>query len=416
MHARHAERASMPATTIIRTAAAVAAVAAAFVLLAAVGAGANPSLQDKRAQAEAILAEIQRLDEEVGDAAERWNGANLELASLTDELAETRADLRRSRVLYRASQERIATRLRELYVNGTPGGAVEVVLGARSLGELLDLLDATSRVAQQDRQIARDAKAFRGRVTKREKELVVAREEQAVIVARLAAEKQAIEGALAERERLLGSVREEIARMEAEERRRQEELRRRALAELEARRRAAAAAAQARAEARAAVRVEAEASASAPLEASAGQETEPEPVSEPAPVEEPLPLPPAPPADASRGAQVVAIAMRYLGAPYVWGGMSPSGFDCSGLTSYVFAQIGVSLPHHAATQYGYGVPVGKEELQPGDLVFFRGLGHMGMYVGGGSFIHAPHTGDVVKITSLYSDYYVRNWVGARRVL
>jgi cell wall-associated NlpC family hydrolase len=416
MHARHAERASMPATTIIRTAAAVAAVAAAFVLLAAVGAGANPSLQDKRAQAEAILAEIQRLDEEVGDAAERWNGANLELASLTDELAETRADLRRSRVLYRASQERIATRLRELYVNGTPGGAVEVVLGARSLGELLDLLDATSRVAQQDRQIARDAKAFRGRVTKREKELVVAREEQAVIVARLAAEKQAIEGALAERERLLGSVREEIARMEAEERRRQEELRRRALAELEARRRAAAAAAQARAEARAAVRVEAEASASAPLEASAGQETEPEPVSEPAPVEEPLPLPPAPPADASRGAQVVAIAMRYLGVPYVWGGMSPSGFDCSGLTSYVFAQIGVSLPHHAATQYGYGVPVGKEELQPGDLVFFRGLGHMGMYVGGGSFIHAPHTGDVVKITSLYSDYYVRNWVGARRVL
>jgi cell wall-associated NlpC family hydrolase len=414
MHAPHAERASRPATTIIRTAT-VAAVAAAFVLLAAVGAGANPSLQDKRAQAEAILAEIQRLDEEVGDAAERWNGANLELASLTDELAETRADLRRSRVLYRASQERIATRLRELYVNGTPGGAVEVVLGARSLGELLDLLDATSRVAQQDRQIARDAKAFRGRVTKREKELVVAREEQAVIVARLAAEKQAIEGALAERERLLGSVREEIARMEAEERRRQEELRRRALAELEARRRAAAAAAQARAEARAAVRVEAEASASAPLEVSAGQETEPEPVS-PAPVEEPLPLPPAPPADASRGAQVVAIAMRYLGVPYVWGGMSPSGFDCSGLTSYVFAQIGVSLPHHAATQYGYGVPVGKEELQPGDLVFFRGLGHMGMYVGGGSFIHAPHTGDVVKITSLYSDYYVRNWVGARRVL
>ena len=67
---------------------------------------------------------------------------------------------------------------------------------------------------------------------------------------------------------------------------------------------------------------------------------------------------------------------------------------------YVYAQIGISLPHHAASQYGYGVPVSYDQLQPGDLVFFSGLGHMGMYIGGGQFIHAPHTGDVVKISSL----------------
>jgi cell wall-associated NlpC family hydrolase len=83
---------------------------------------------------------------------------------------------------------------------------------------------------------------------------------------------------------------------------------------------------------------------------------------------------------------------------------------------YVYAQIGVSLPHYAAAQYGYGVPVSRDDLQPGDLVFFRGLGHMGMYIGGGSFIHAPHTGDVVKISSIYESYYTSNWVGARRVL
>ncbi len=122
----------------------------------------------------------------------------------------------------------------------------------------------------------------------------------------------------------------------------------------------------------------------------------------------------APPPDGSQASQVVSIALQYLGVPYVWGGMGPSGFDCSGLIAYVYAQIGVSLPHHAASQWNYGVPVAYDDLQPADLVFFSGLGHMGMYIGGGQFIHAPHTGDVVKISSMSERS--GDFVGARRVL
>ena len=82
---------------------------------------------------------------------------------------------------------------------------------------------------------------------------------------------------------------------------------------------------------------------------------------------------------------------------------------------YVYAQIGVSLPHNAAMQYSYGSAVSRENLAPGDLVFFNGLGHVGLYIGGGQFIHAPHTGDVVKISSLSESWYASTYVGARRL-
>jgi cell wall-associated NlpC family hydrolase len=123
-----------------------------------------------------------------------------------------------------------------------------------------------------------------------------------------------------------------------------------------------------------------------------------------------IPVPPS----STLGGQAVAIAEQYLGVPYVWGGASPSGFDCSGLVMYVYGRLGVSLPHNAAAQYSVGTPVPRDALEPGDLVFFDGLGHVGIYVGGGSFIHAPHTGTVVQISSL-SGWYSSGYVGARRI-
>jgi cell wall-associated NlpC family hydrolase len=108
--------------------------------------------------------------------------------------------------------------------------------------------------------------------------------------------------------------------------------------------------------------------------------------------------------------------MSQLGTPYVWGGGAPGGFDCSGLVSWAYAQVGVSLPHSTYAQYNMGVAVSKDQLQPGDLVFFDGLGHVGLYIGGGQFVHAPHTGDVVKISSLGEGWYSSTYVGARRIL
>ena len=116
------------------------------------------------------------------------------------------------------------------------------------------------------------------------------------------------------------------------------------------------------------------------------------------------------------GADVVAVAKRYLGTPYMWGGSGPGGFDCSGLVMWAYAQVGVSLPHSSYGQYGYGVPVSRDQLQPGDLVFFDGLGHVGIYIGGDQFVHAPHTGDVVKISSHDEACYAATYVGARRIL
>lgn len=113
-----------------------------------------------------------------------------------------------------------------------------------------------------------------------------------------------------------------------------------------------------------------------------------------------------PPTRAARG-EVVSVALRYLGAPYHWGADGPSSFDCSGFTMFVYNQVGVSLPHSSGAQFGSGERVSRSDLQPGDLVFFGSpIHHVGIYVGGGSYVHAPRTGDVVRVAVLDRSDYV----------
>jgi cell wall-associated NlpC family hydrolase len=119
------------------------------------------------------------------------------------------------------------------------------------------------------------------------------------------------------------------------------------------------------------------------------------------------------------GEKAVSIVQRYLGIPYVWAGADPvTGFDCSGLVMYVYGQLGIHLIHYTGSQIHEGTPVPREALLPGDIVFFyphAGVpGHEGMYIGNDQFIHAPHTGDVVKISSLKDPTYAFAYVGAVR--
>ena len=354
-------------------------------LLLAAGASADPGVQDKQAQAQAIIAELEELDMSLAATIESYNYANVELDRIDGDLESNARHLVAARQSLNVAQRRISERLRDLYVNGDGDSTLEVLLGSKSLDDIVARLDAIQRVSSQDTRILAEVKQYRREVQTRRANLKDARVEQAQVVAERAAQRESIEGRLAERAQLLASVKDEIARLQAEEQRRQAQLAEQARARL---------AAERLAQQQAFDTQDQSTYTAVDLGYSA--------------------IPAAPPPDGTRASQVIALAMQHLGTPYVWGGSSPStGFDCSGLISYVYAQIGISLPHHAASQYSYGTPVAYEDLQPADLVFFSGLSHMGMYIGGGQFIHAPHTGDVVKISSL-SGY--SSWVGARRIL
>ncbi|TCP59459.1 NlpC/P60 family protein [Tumebacillus sp. BK434] len=123
---------------------------------------------------------------------------------------------------------------------------------------------------------------------------------------------------------------------------------------------------------------------------------------------------------AQQGLSVARDAESFVGAPYVWGGTTPQGFDCSGFTQYVFAQHGVAVPRNSYDQFDAGRPVAEQELQPGDLVFFTtyapGPSHLGIYVGEGKFVHALNNNTGVITSTLDNDYYKNRFLGAKRVI
>jgi peptidoglycan DL-endopeptidase CwlO len=379
----------MPTAARLATTLCIALVAA----LALVGAvAADPDKIDaKRAEAQSVLEQIHGMDMELEIAIDEWNGANVRLKQIEGELEVNQKRLEIAESTLRRAQATVEQRLVTLYQGGEVD-VVEVVLGATSFDDLLDGIDTANRVAEDDARIVEAVKHSKAEVQRQRKALQRAHAQQEQIVAQRAERRAEIEQGLAARQALYESVKGEIAQLEAEERERQARL------AAQARRQAAAI------DARQAARQE-------------QQESEPDPAPAPAPSPSPSPSPsPTPPPPAGPGhPEVVSIALRYLGVPYRWGGASPSGFDCSGFTMYVYGRIGISLPHYVSWQYRYGRAVSRSQLAPGDLVFFNGLGHVGIYIGGGRFVHAPHTGDVVKISSIWDSWYRSTYVGARRL-
>jgi peptidoglycan DL-endopeptidase CwlO len=378
--------------------------------VAATTASGTSGIDAKRAEANQVLGEIAQIDGSLERAIDAYNGAQLKLAAIETKQTLNARHLGIARQNYQRARQAISKRLVSLYKSGESSLA-EVLLGATSLGDLVDRVDAADRISAQDAEIVHDLRSARIEMRLRGRELKRQHVEQKDLVAERAGKKAYIEGKLRERQRLLASIKDEIQRLEAEEAARQRRLQALAEARLAAAQAAAQEAARAAQAASEAAPAESTLTELASADLAAPDVAPASPSADTSIVTEP----PAP-APASPYGGAVGIAMQYLGVPYAWGGASPSGFDCSGFVMYVFAQVGVSLPHHAASQFNYGVSVSRDELQPGDLVFFDGLGHVGIYIGGGQFIHAPHTGDVVKISSIDDSWYAASWVGAKRIL
>jgi len=355
--------------------------------LGSVAQAAPEDIQRVSREAQELRDQIESLGDELSAIVEEYNYAQFQLAETDQRIVENRSRLQKAESDLAVANSTLEKRIRDIYMESTLD-LVDVLLTARSFTDLVNRWDLLTRVGQSDSEVVNQVAAFKQEREAAGEALAEQKRQRESLLVETEGAKSRISDRLAEREELLRDKRQEIAVLEKEERERQERLEREAQ---EAARKAAEAAA------RQAAAQEAERQA-AQSSGTAADGDYNEPVKNVSPSE--------------IGDTVVETAMRYRGVPYVWGGSSPSGFDCSGLVRYSFAQLGVSLPHSSRAQFKYGTAVARDNLLPGDLVFFGSpIHHVGIYVGGGNMINAPYTGTNVRV----DDISRRDYVGARRI-
>jgi peptidoglycan DL-endopeptidase CwlO len=345
----------------------------------------TPQIRSEQARAQTVLAEVSRIGQNLQRVEDQAQIAQHRLAQAKESLRVNKQKLRIAKVNFHAAQKRLMTRLYSLYVNGTPD-TLDVIAGAHSISQLIDRAESAQVLSNQDAALGQQALSYEHAVQARERRLQQLKRQREAEAASIKAKLREKQSELDQQKRLLASINTTIQHLQRQEAEREQRLK----AEAEARLRQELA--EKRAEARAA--------------AAQSHKTSSTTLVPPPPVNIPTGNP------GVGHPQAAQIALRYLGVPYVWGGASPSGFDCSGLVMYVYAQLGISLPHYTVAQWNATEPISQSEMAPGDLVFFDGLGHVGIYIGGGQFVDAPHTGAVVRIDNL-SDF--GSFDGARRV-
>jgi cell wall-associated NlpC family hydrolase len=302
--------------------------------------------------------EVNRLQQQMEDAVERYNYACAKLENTRGLIAENKEELNAAEEELATNKARLNSRVRAMYV-GRQNHFIDVVVNAGDFDEFLVGLDLAKKVGQRDAKLVRQVKDAKARLEEARASLQNQKEAQEAAKREMADAKANVESELAGAQGQLADVESEI---------------------------------------RAAMsRRAAEASSS-----SSGTRSAPAP--------NPVVRRSRPPGAPHGG--VLGVAYDQLGKPYVWGAAGPDSFDCSGLTMYCYeVGAGISISHSSYAQAYCGTAVSVGELAPGDILGFRGWGHVGLYAGGDDFIHAPQSGDVVKVSSLSAR---SNYCGAVR--